>query len=90
MTMITSLALLASAVLVSLSALGLDLWGDIVYSLHSVFNIMLSTMFERGPGAGAWVPLTFWDLALASLGVTAVLVYLVLVNALRSKKSLTR
>jgi len=86
---ITSLALLASAVLVSLSALGLDLWSNIVYSLHRVFNIMLSTMFERGPGAGAWVPLTFWDLALASLGVTAVLVCLVLIAALRSKKSLT-
>jgi len=84
---ITSLALLASAVLVSLSALGLDLWGDLVYSLHRVFNIMLSTMFERGPGAGAWVPLTFWDMALPSLGVTAVLVCLLVVNALRSKKS---
>jgi len=86
---ITSLALLASAVLVSLSALGLDLWRDIVYSLHRVFNIMLSTMFERGPGAGAWIPLTFWDLALVSLGATAVLVCFVLVVALRSKKSLT-
>jgi len=87
LVVLTSLSILASGLLVAMSALGLDLWRDLVYYLHRVFSLLLSTMFERGPGAGSWVPVTLRDLALASLAPTAVLVSLLLVNARVSKRA---
>ncbi len=76
-------------VLVGLWIIGAELWNDIIHFLHNVFNLFFSTMFDRGPGAGAWISITIGQLSLfilvVSLVISIILSFLEVVNRRKNR-----
>ena len=83
---ILSILIPLDIILIWLWTIGADFWNDVIHLLHNIFNLFFSTMFERGPRAGAWISITVGQLAVAFLALTSsIMLFLVLLKIFKRK-----